>query len=68
MSKSLAANITHIIFLTCMVQLVPPQITSIGKVLVTHITHMFVAGHCNTLMTVGWAWLAKYRICLVRQY
>jgi hypothetical protein len=29
---------------------------------------MFFAGHCSTLMTVGWAWLAKSRICLVRQY
>jgi hypothetical protein len=29
---------------------------------------MFFAGHCSTLMTVGWAWLAKSRICLLRQY
>jgi hypothetical protein len=28
---------------------------------------MFVAGHCSTLMTVGWAWLGS-RVCLAKKY
>jgi hypothetical protein len=28
---------------------------------------MFVAGHCSTLMTVGWAWLGS-RVCLAKIY
>jgi hypothetical protein len=43
------------------------QFTRSGKALVAHITHMFVVGHCSTLMTVGWAWLGS-RVCLARKY
>jgi hypothetical protein len=43
------------------------QTKSPCKSLVAHITHMFVAGHCSTLMTVGWAWLGS-RVCLTRKF
>jgi hypothetical protein len=43
------------------------QFTRKGKALVAHITHMFVVGHCSTLMTVGWAWLGS-RVCLAKKY
>jgi hypothetical protein len=65
--KRLATNFTHMIFYTGMDQLVPFQALRIIKVLVAHITHTFVAGHCSTLMTVGWAWLGS-RVCLAKEY
>jgi hypothetical protein len=66
--KSLVANITYKIFCFCMdSQLVSFQGTSMIKVLVANITHMFVAGRCSTLMTVGWAWLGS-RVCLAKKY
>jgi hypothetical protein len=66
-SESLAANITHMILSSCMDQLVSIQFTKIWKVLVAHITNMFVAGHCSTQMTVGWAWLGS-NVCLAKKY
>jgi hypothetical protein len=38
-------------------QLVLMQDSSIGKSLVAHITHMFVAGQGIRVVIMGWAWL-----------
>jgi hypothetical protein len=68
LSECLVANITHMISNFCMNPLMYPQVTRTAKVLVAHIKHMLLAENCSVLMTVGWAWLGKSRICLVSQY